>query len=102
MVRADRTGSAQESCERRSAVRAAVGAEKSGNADGAKGGRKVNASSERSGEEKLPEVPAEPDKQGGEDLWQRHKAERGVWSEKMLMALERGVKGKAPMKTGGK
>ena len=32
-------------------------------------------------------------KQGEEDLWQRHKAERGVWSEKMLMALERGVKG---------
>lgn len=93
MVRADRTGSAQESCGHRTAVRAAVGAGKSGNADGAKGGRKVNASSERSGEGKLPEVPAEPDKQGGEDLWQRHKAERGVWSEKMLMALERGVKG---------
>jgi RNA-directed DNA polymerase len=33
------------------------------------------------------------DKQGGEDLWQRHKAERGVWSEKMLVALEMGVKG---------
>jgi len=27
-------------------------------------------------------------------LWQRYKAERGVWSERMLMALERGVKGK--------
>ena len=27
-------------------------------------------------------------------MWQRHKAQRGVWSEKMLMALERGVKGK--------
>lgn len=26
-------------------------------------------------------------------MWQRCKAERGVWSEKMLMALERGVKG---------
>ena len=93
MVRADRTGGAQESCGHRAAVRAAVGAVKSGNADGAKGGRKVKASSEGSGEEKLPEVPAKPDKQGGEDLWQRHKAERGVWSEKMLMALERGVKG---------
>jgi RNA-directed DNA polymerase len=33
------------------------------------------------------------DKQGEEDLWQRHKAERGVWSEKMLMALEQGIKG---------
>lgn len=28
-----------------------------------------------------------------EDLWQRYKAERGVWSEPMLTALERGVKG---------
>ena len=33
------------------------------------------------------------DKQGGEDLWQRYKAERGVWSQGMLEALERGVKG---------
>jgi RNA-directed DNA polymerase len=33
------------------------------------------------------------DKQGEEDLWQRHKAERGVWSEGMLAALEQGVKG---------
>jgi hypothetical protein len=79
--------------ERRAAVRAAVGAEKSGNADGAKGGRKVNASNERGSERRLPSVPANPDKQGREDLWQRHKAERGIWSEKMLMALARGVKG---------
>jgi len=28
-----------------------------------------------------------------EDLWQHHKAERGVWSEPMLVALQRGVKG---------
>jgi RNA-directed DNA polymerase len=28
-----------------------------------------------------------------EDLWQRHKAQRGVWSEAMLIALERGIKG---------
>ena len=33
------------------------------------------------------------DKQGGEDLWQRYGAERGVWSEKMLTALQAGVKG---------
>jgi hypothetical protein len=33
------------------------------------------------------------DKQAEEDLWQRHKAERGVWTESMLMALERGVEG---------
>jgi RNA-directed DNA polymerase len=35
----------------------------------------------------------ERDKQAEEDLWQRHKAERGVWSEPMLAALERGLKG---------
>ena len=33
------------------------------------------------------------DKQAEEDLWQRHKAERGVWPEPMLMALERGMEG---------
>ena len=32
-------------------------------------------------------------KQAEEDLWQRHGAERGVWSESMLAALERGLKG---------
>jgi RNA-directed DNA polymerase len=59
---------------------------------GAKGGRKANASSEGPSEEPPPAVPG-ADKQGGEDLWQRHKAQRGVWSEKMLVALEEGVKG---------
>ena len=34
------------------------------------------------------------DKQAEEDLWQRHKAERGVWTEPMLAALGRGWKGK--------
>jgi len=43
-------------------------------------------------EEPSAEVP-ERDKQAEEDLWQRHKAERGVWTEPMLAALERGVKG---------
>ena len=65
---------------------------KSGNADGAKGGRKVDPSNEGPSEPTSPVVPAR-DKQGEEDLWQRCKAERGVWSEKMLMALEQGVKG---------
>jgi len=59
---------------------------------GAKGGRKVNSEGERPSEEEPPRVP-ETDKQGGEDLWQRCKAERGVWSRGMLEALERGVKG---------
>lgn len=73
-------------------VRAAIRAEKAGNAAGAKGGRKVNASSERSREEE-PASVRESDKQAGEDLWQRYKAKREVWSEKMLLALDRGVQG---------
>jgi len=44
-------------------------------------------------EEPSASVPAR-DKQAEEDLWQRHKAERGVWTEPMLVALERGLKGK--------
>jgi RNA-directed DNA polymerase len=43
-------------------------------------------------EEPSAPVPAR-DKQAEEDMWQRHKAERGVWSEPMLAALERGLKG---------
>jgi len=75
------------------AVRAAVVAMKSGNADGAKGGRKANPSSEGDREVTSPRVPPNADKQGEEDLWQRYGAERGIWSEKMLAALEKGVKG---------
>src|SRR5690606_27239386 len=41
---------------------------------------------------KSPSVPA-TDKQGEEDLWHRYKAERFVWSGKMLEALDKGVKG---------
>ena len=43
-------------------------------------------------EEPSTEVPAR-DKQVEEDLWQRHGAERGVWTEPMLAALEIGLKG---------
>jgi len=43
-------------------------------------------------EEPSAPVPAR-DRQAEEDLWQRHKAERGVWTEPMLAALERGLKG---------
>jgi RNA-directed DNA polymerase len=65
-----------------------------GNAGGAKGGRKADASNEGSCEASSPSVPA-TDKQGEEDLWQRYGAERGVWSEKMLAALhESRVEGK--------
>jgi len=69
-------------------VRVAIVAKKSGNAEGAKGDRKTNASSEGSREEPPPTVPAK-DKQGGEDPWKIYGAERGVWSEKMLMALRK-------------
>jgi len=65
---------------------------KPGNADGAKGGRAAEPSSEGRSEARSPKVPA-TGKQGEEDLWQRHKAKRGVWSEKMLVALEQGVRG---------
>lgn len=41
---------------------------------------------------KSPSVSA-TDKQGEEDLWQRYKADRFVWSGKMLEALDKGVKG---------
>ena len=44
---------------------------------------------------KEPSAPVpERDKQAEEDLWQRHKAERGVWTEPMLAALARGLNGK--------
>ena len=62
---------------------------------GAKGGRKANPEGDRPGEEEQPSPVSRKsgDKQDGEALWQRHKAERGVWSRGMLEALERGVKG---------
>jgi RNA-directed DNA polymerase len=41
----------------------------------------------------VPPVVRSGDKQAEEDLWQRHKAERGVWTKPMLVALERGLKG---------
>lgn len=45
-------------------------------------------------EQKPASVPAPGrDKQVGEDPWQRHGAERGVWTKNMLLALEKGVKG---------
>jgi RNA-directed DNA polymerase len=59
---------------------------------GAKGGRKEDHRSEGPSEANSSAVPA-TGKQDEEALWQRHKAQRGVWSEKMLMALERGIKG---------
>ena len=54
----------------------------------------MNPSSDRSGENKSAAVSGpSPDKQAEEDLWTLYKAERYVWSEKMLRTLARGVKG---------
>lgn len=63
-----------------------------GNDRGAKDDRKEDHRSEGPSEATSSAVSA-TSKQDEEALWQYHKAQRGVWSEKMLMALERGVKG---------
>lgn len=74
-------------------VRATIVAMKPGNSGGAKGGRKVNPQESKEREDTSLLVPSNGDKQREEDPWQRHKAERGVWSERMLDALDKGVKG---------
>lgn len=54
----------------------------------------MNPSSEREREAQPASVrPEGAAKQAGEDLWERYGAERGIWSEKMLRTLARGVKG---------
>ena len=54
----------------------------------------MKASSEGVREAKPASVRSEgAAKQAGEDLWDSHGAERGIWSEKMLRTLARGVKG---------
>lgn len=54
----------------------------------------MNPSSQRSSEAKSALVSGiASDKQAEEDLWSHYKAERYVWSEKMLRTLARGVKG---------
>ena len=75
-------------------VRAAIRAKKPGNAGGAKGGRKADSSSNMNRESLSASVPDKRDKQAEEALWRKLKAERGVWSEKMLIALHGGLKGK--------
>jgi hypothetical protein len=82
----------QESASSPVEVTTAIVAVKSGNADGAKGGRKGDPSREGPREAPSASVPA-TDMQAEEGLWLRHKAQRGVWSGKMLIALDQGVKG---------
>jgi RNA-directed DNA polymerase len=56
-------------------------------------GRQESGKAEAMSREKTSaSVPAR-DKQAEEDLWRRHKAERGVWTEPMLATLERGLEG---------
>lgn len=43
--------------------------------------------------EKKPARVPETGRQAGGDPWENHGAERGVWTENMLMALEKGVRG---------
>jgi RNA-directed DNA polymerase len=81
----ERRKTANRSQSRHSSVEA-------GNDRGAKDGRKEDHHSEGQSEARSSAVPA-TGKQDEEALWQRHKAQRGVWSEKMLMTLERGIKG---------
>ena len=90
-VGSERRSGAQAPKSRRQGVRVAIVVSKPGNAGGAKGDRKANPGRDKPGEH--PSTVPATDKQEGEDLWQRHKAERGVWSQGMLEALERGVKG---------
>lgn len=68
-------------------VRAAIVVKKLGNANGAKSCREVETSNQGSNERTAASVP-QVDKQVAEV-----KAERKIWSEKMLEALEKGVKG---------
>ena len=75
------------------AVRAFIRAEKSGNSDGAKGGRKVNASSEREDEAKSALVSRHNSNKQAEEVLRKYvKSERHLCSAKLLMALVRGVK----------
>ena len=81
-----------KSRERRAGVRALIVAEKRRNGRGAKGGRKVDAVKDRHAEEQPEAVPARATRAG--DIRARWAwTEPSVWTERMLTALEEGVKG---------
>lgn len=84
--------SAQERRETADSSQSHHSSDEVGNDHGAKDDRKEDHQSDGQGEASSSAVPV-TGKQGEEALWQRHKAQRGVWSGKMLMALERGIKG---------
>src|SRR5574337_826697 len=69
-----------------------VRAEKRGNARGAKGHRNGRSVNDKDSENKSAEVTKRPKQ--AEDIYGRWPwVERSVWSERMLQALENGVKG---------
>ena len=75
------------------AVRAFVRAKKSGNADGAKGGRKANASSERNDEQTSALVSSHSSNNPAEEVLREYgKTERLICSMKLLRTLVRGDK----------
>lgn len=73
-------------------VRASIVARKRGNARGAKGRRKVDCVNDKDSENKsaaVPQLAKQAEDIHGRWPW----AERSVWSERMLEALENGVRG---------
>ncbi len=87
LLREDATKNLKHSRE----VTATVVAMKPGNSEGAKGGRKANPFTKWKWEEEPARVPVK-DKQVGEAL-NKYGAEPLIWSERMLAALDKGVKG---------
>lgn len=71
-------------------VRATVVAKKSGNPDRAKGGREANAFTKWDWK-RTPAIVPKVDKQAGKAP--KYGAQPRIWSEGMLVALERGIKG---------
>lgn len=81
-----------KSRERRAGVRALIVARKRRNGRGAKGGRKVDAVKDRPSEAQPEAVPARAIR-AGEVRARWAWTEPSVWTERMLTALEEGVKG---------
>lgn len=86
----------QEAHGPRAGVRAPIVAGKSGNSDGAKGGSKADLPHSDPGKSTPSPVPS-GGKQEGEAyhrwLCATHKAQYPIWTPKMLMALDKGIKG---------
>jgi hypothetical protein len=77
---------------RRAGVRGAIVATKPGNAGGAKGSREMDANVNTRPEAPPSPVPSRA-QQDGDVLSRWSWTEQAVWTERMLTALEQGVKG---------